>query len=1413
MAEIKRFIKNTNIKTRAISILLVVTILAGSFIWFGNNNIDNVSAEGSEKTYMEYIIDRIVGGLQEEFKVLEIVPYIGQGEFRYYAGADEVENGLESRQDMLEDMYRELGNSIIWNTGEWTNKDTWQKLIKYYSNFGYELRYNSADDIFEVRSPELFINNVLPDYADILNDRIHVDTVEANDLTAEVIESADLIVISTGTHDNNTLNAYSAWSGIYEDPFYTSAGAVTSDSDYDTYEKVVAEDGTVSYVSRDASWEMCETLLDYIINGRDLQLTDGTVIENIKTPVVLDNKEAGYLDKDGNMYKLGLMYRMLASDRYEAIKPYISTTYTAADGTVKSYINSKNIVTAALDTTATGTFDETTKTSWGGSSDENNNPIIKFFNTIGNTGYSSYYDGNPFNSSYLTDDYWIYSGSSVLIPVNSGTEMDMTWSTGFAERTGNTTSTNGILQYLLGAKPSQIKTFDFTLKVLEVEPCNSFDYDTFEEVQALGKRLYMAGTDSWTEDNYRNYLDVDCVTTNALNGMTDDLIATYDMIIIGENIELLTKDSDGKTIYNDRNLNGYIYLAYGDLFKIATNCLGMLPEDYQELSEDRAVWFTSVNSSTSYLYTDYVYNGLVANGGTGKVFVNKNMYEYYRVDGSGLYGKTSYDNSTGELYLSYSLGNVRGTDNDITDITKAKLVQYVQAGKPVVLADSLYNLDDTMIYPTSDIYDFADSLSVTGENGRRIYSVVRQQYIGGAILYLSTEVPEITMLEQPAEPEYTDGVISTFGSRQMTYRFNLKGQYGKTYRIKLYVDKNSDGVFKGIEEGISDDRNELYFSETVTLTGGNATDYTINSRLSDNFVGMLSWKIEVVQLDDAENETALANSVKGYSAIKNEEAEQIRVLQILPMQNVTLDMSYDNPDSSTDFQDLLRKIEDTVGYSITIDTMTIEEYTALYEPDASGDNSYKQGDDINTEKDKLRSYDMVVIGFADMYGYAGKDTLADITNKYGALDNITDFIDIGKAVLFTHDTLSWRVTPNHVTSTADGSYEVEMEAAYRPYIYGYPTIGSKTYYCRNENFAYELTLSLRNKVGLDKYGITLNEEDRDGKEVPVYSSALTAPNYATPAADGTYYVNELQGFSTWQIYRGNYMVRFEGGYVSDSSKTVYSLLPYTNTEWSAGSAVGTTQVVQLNEGAVTMYPYAIDENLTVAKTHAQYYELDMEDEDIVVWYTLSDDGTADGGFYECTEKDAGNNYYIYSKDNITYSGAGHITMNSEMELRLFVNTIVKAIAGGNNEPELMVTNGAVGAGGIYMIYVSSTDSASEYEMDIKATDADLISYESANGNLDLVGKFKVANVYWVKSDGTEVNIKSYTDSNPLRNGIVSELKLSNTSLSATDLADIEKAVEETEGGYAEFRIEVYDWLGAKDEITVRLVERELFNLE
>lgn len=1401
MAGIRRFMKNTNIKTKAISVLLTVTILTGSIIWFGNNNMDNVSAEGSEKEYMEYIVDRIAAGLQEDFRVLEIVPYTGQGEFRYYLGDKAVENGLEGNQDLLKSWYSSLqgGNTYNETTGEWSRQNTWQNISINFSNFGYEMRYNAYTQKFEVRSPELFLNEVLPDYSGILEGRVHLDTVEANNLTEELIKKADLIVISTGTHDNNTIKCYESYSGITDNPFYTQSGAVTDSSDYDTFEKVKADDGTISYVSRDASWEMVSHLLDYVIFGRDLELSDGTVINNLKTPVILDNKEAGYLDKDGNMYKFGLIYRMLAADRYEDIKPYLSTTYTTDDGTVTEYINSKGIVTVALDKTATGTFDEDTVTSWGAGSNGDVNPIIKFFENMGEDGYSEYYDGNPFSPEYLTDDYWIYSGDSVLIPVNVHDVKYMSTKPGFPSRTGSETSTQGILQYLLGAKPTQIQKYDYTMKVLEVQPCNSFEYDTFDEVLALGKKMLMSGTDSWTADNYENYLEVDCVTTNALNGMTDDLLAEYDMIIIGENIDLLTKNSDGRTIYNDRKLNGYVYLAYGDLFKVGSAYLGILPSEYVKLNYGTS-GLVALNESTKYLWSDYVYDELMAAGGNGKVFVHKNMYEYYKAGGA--YSEWYYDNSTGELYLNYELGNARGADNDITDITKEKLKKFAESGKIVALADSLYEVDGTSIYPTSDMFDLSETLATKDATGKRMYSVIRQKRINAVVMYLANVVPEITMLEAPASPEYVNGVITTFGNRQMTYRFTLSGQVNKTYKVNLYVDKNSDGVFKGLEAGISDDSNELYYSEKVVLAGGNTTEYTINSRLSDNFVGMLSWKIEVIQLDDAGNETPYATSKKGYSAIKNETMKDIRVLQILPQWGLNLDLSYDNPSQSNDFQDLLNAVESQVGYNIIVDTMKADEYESMFKPNASGDNSYTKGVDINTEKDKLKSYDMVVIGFADIYG------ADDISNDYGALDNIVDFMDIGKAVLFTHDTLSWRTSPNYTTASPNGNNKIELWNTYKIDAYGNAKENN------NGDFAFAITNALRDRVGLDKYGVTLSVDNRDGKEVPLYSGASMAPKYTNASADGKYYVSEIQGYSAWNVYRGSFIKTFTTGYDSPGIG-LYSLMPYTNTEFfnDADELWTTTKVAQLNEGPVTMYPYAIDEKLTVAETHAQYYELNMEDEDIVVWYTLSDDGTEGAGYYECTEKDAGNNYYIYSKNNITYSGAGHSNMSSEMELRLFVNTIVKAIAGGNNEPEIMVTNGAVGAGGIYMVYTNSANSASDYQLDIKAIDADLISYEAANGNLSLVGNFKEAYVYWVKDDGTEVLIKSYTQSDPLKNGIVDELCLGDTSLTSAQLAQIETLVEDTDGGYAEFRIEVSDWVGARDSVTARIVERDLFSLE
>ena len=85
MGELRRYIKSNNLIMRVVSLVLAVTVLASALVYFGDENMPTVSAaEGTTKPYMEYIVQRLIDGAQEEFNVLEIVPYIGQGEFRYY---------------------------------------------------------------------------------------------------------------------------------------------------------------------------------------------------------------------------------------------------------------------------------------------------------------------------------------------------------------------------------------------------------------------------------------------------------------------------------------------------------------------------------------------------------------------------------------------------------------------------------------------------------------------------------------------------------------------------------------------------------------------------------------------------------------------------------------------------------------------------------------------------------------------------------------------------------------------------------------------------------------------------------------------------------------------------------------------------------------------------------------------------------------------------------------------------------------------------------------------------------------------------------------------------------------------------------------------------------------------------------
>ena len=122
-----------------------------------------------------------------------------------------------------------------------------------------------------------------------------------------------------------------------------------------------------------------------------------------------------------------------------------------------------------------------------------------------------------------------------------------------------------------------------------------------------------------------------------------------------------------------------------------------------------------------------------------------------------------------------------------------------------------------------------------------------------------------------------------------------------------------------------------------------------------------------------------------------------------------------------------------------------------------------------------------------------------------------------------------------------------------------------------------------------------------------------------------------------------------------------------------------TVATQTNEGQIVSYPYQIgrDSSLTGKKYMELSYsdcpaiQLNTEDDDVVVWFTLFNKDT------NCANivNDVTNNYYIYNKKNVTYSGIGTCQgVISDDECKLFVNTMVAAYRATAQATEPVVTN-------------------------------------------------------------------------------------------------------------------------------------------
>lgn len=609
----------------------------------------------------------------------------------------------------------------------------------------------------------------------------------------------------------------------------------------------------------------------------------------------------------------------------------------------------------------------------------------------------------------------------------------------------------------------------------------------------------------------------------------------------------------------------------------------------------------------------------------------------------------------------------RGSGNDITKQKVSELEDYIKAGFPVVFSDGFFSNDskyesginEDYIDNCSNVFTFLsyakdkDNLLKVDNKGNLKN---KSNEPAELVTYLTTEKPEILLKEQEKVKD-TDYV--EISNNQITLEFSINNAGGAdskaSFNAQLFLDSNSDGKFSTTNEGIAANKIKLYCDGTIvnpvmgddgkymySLNAGNY-NYKLVYDLPNGYVGVMPWQLRVSQATNSYR----YDQKSGYVYVKNSKGSptKVKILQINSKLEHNegfrgnFDMQAQKNDSNTKFHKLLSQVKD---FDLDIETVRYDDVPKM--------------DEVC---DKLQTYDMLVIGFGDCY---------DIDNTNNHLDKIKAYIQSGKPVLFAHDTTSFCNNKN------DNKY--------------------------NNVWGYKFNSIIRDTVGLDRYGILSNEYLKKGNTLikstdSDFTKAVeTAEKNNTdiayePKSGNTVIVRQNQGFTYADL--NQYQWKDNG---SDHGEyRLYSGLDNYDVE------AKTNKAVKVNSGQITTYPFKIADEINIATTHKQYYQLDMNQDadgdgesDIVVWYTLSNQG-----IYEQSPKDVRNNYYIYTMGNVTYSGVGHSDFsNNDDELKLYINTMIAAYSAAVHEPSIYLKENAdTDSNDISTLYATIDDAIEE----------------------------------------------------------------------------------------------------------------------
>lgn len=795
---------------------------------------------------------------------------------------------------------------------------------------------------------------------------------------------------------------------------------------------------------------------------------------------------------------------------------------------------------------------------------------------------------------------------------------------------------------------------------------------------------------SWLGSNCPadNKINITCINSSEFIGRIEDL-NNYDMIYMGlcwHNLNWSRVNGTNNWIsgYNDSSMNGLIYSNVGDIVVIDPRPTG----DYNGI--------TRTNGHAGLLDSDYLKN-------------NK---------GIGLGLKTDLTKPDNKNYVN-AVNTYRGSGNDITTEKVEALNNYLKAGYPIVVANGFYKnnndkeVNDYYIDNCSNIYSF---LNTNASNEYMLKVSSNNTLPKDLYASLTAEKPQIKVKEQKKE-ENKDYVKLEDNHTVLEFNINNRGgaDANASFDIGFYLDSNADGKFSPTQEKIAGNNVQIYQDGTLVSpqldTNGEyyynlkagKYNYKLVYELPTQFVGVIPW-----QLRASQSTNSYRYDVTGgyfYKQANSDQKQHIKILQINTSKGsngkylagaTTFDMQKEKENSNSEFAKLLKEVTD---FELDITTL------------AGDSDTFK----TLCKNDKVKDYDMLVIGFSDCY---------EIFNDSGQVDRIREFIQSGKAVLFTHDTTSLSNNKNTEKYWENGN-EI-----------------------RNNTWGYEFNTMVRDVVGMDRYGIlnspalkkgnTLTEGTADFEAAVSYATEHKTDLAYQPRSNKTVITRQNQGFVYGDLSSSQNMGC--GGY--RLYQGINDPMGHTN------------YATKVNSGQITTYPFKIPDDIYISKTHRQYYQLDFNEDsdndgesDIVVWYTLSNQNV-----YNVSPKDVRNNYYIYTKGNVTYSGVGHSNVTGSIdELKLYINTMIAAYSVVEHAPAISLKEGYDPKSADISTIYSTIDAAIQQDEEAKTNG----NPDAARLDVDNDGNIATQDVYFTVKDtnmlrnqvdkDTTVNMNFYTE--------------------------------------------------------------------